>query len=273
MEFGFDLGWELFRYLPKHGPKILAQVKVSPTKVGLWIFAGSRSIETGEQTPATLELWGAGLKMLTSQDSTRFEESGINSIMNVCLMLKAPREGFVKTRLAKDVGPAEAVAIYRRLVEWQVCQIPRDWKIYVAFAPDDALEEMQAWLGEEIGFFPQSSGDLGDRLASALALLPRPLIFLGGDCPSLTSTRLAGAAAALASTGMVIWPSLDGGYCLIGLSEFIPEVFERITWGTSSVFQETLARIPAGQSLHVCEPALEDIDDLASWKRCDTGLC
>lgn len=192
--------------------------------------------------------------------------------MNVCLMLKAPREGFVKTRLAKDVGPGEAASIYRRLVEWQVRQIPRGWKIFVAFAPDDALEEMRDWLGGGIEFLPQSSGDLGNRLVSALAILPKPLIFLGGDCPSLTSPRLSEAAAVLASTDMVLWPSLDGGYCLLGLSGFIPEIFERINWGTSSVFQQTLARVPPGKDLHTCEPALEDIDDLASWRRCDFEL-
>jgi hypothetical protein len=192
--------------------------------------------------------------------------------MNVCLMLKAPREGFVKTRLAKDVGPARAVAVYRRLVEWQMRQIPAGWNIYVAFAPDDALDEMRAWLGTGPELFPQSAGDLGDRLASAMARLPTPLIFLGGDCPSLTTERLNEAAGALGSSGVVIWPAVDGGYCLLGLSAVVPQIFEGIAWGTDSVFQQTLERLPSGVELAICEPPLEDVDDVASWERCGFAL-
>jgi len=189
--------------------------------------------------------------------------------MNLCLMLKAPREGLVKTRLAKDVGFAAAASIYRRLVEWQMSQIPAGWRVFVAYAPDDALDEMRSWLGEDPTFLPQVAGDLGDRLVAVLAQLPRPMIFLGGDCPSLTEARLLEAARALESAGVVIWPSLDGGYCLIGCSAFLPELFQGIAWSTSTVLEETLDRLPVGVDLALLEPPLEDIDDLSAWKRCE----
>ncbi|MDX2080595.1 MAG: TIGR04282 family arsenosugar biosynthesis glycosyltransferase [Terrimicrobiaceae bacterium] len=187
-------------------------------------------------------------------------------------MLKAPREGFVKTRLAKDVGQVEAVKIYRRLVEHQLQQIPSDWTTHVAYAPDDAAAEMPAWLGPEIQYFPQSPGTLGDRLIAALAQLPKPVIFLGGDCPALDTDRLLAAATALESADVVIWPAVDGGYCLIGLAKDLPEVFEKITWGTESVLEETLVQIPTGARVHLCQPPLEDIDDLPSWERRPAAL-
>lgn len=193
--------------------------------------------------------------------------SRIEEEIHVCLMLKAPREGFVKTRLAREVGAAEAVTIYRRLVAHQLREIPAGWHRHVAFAPDSAAVEMREWLGPELDCFPQSSGTLGDRLTAAMDRLPTPVIFLGGDCPSLTSDRLLHAADALKSADLVIWPAVDGGYCLIGFAERVPEVFEGITWGTGSVFEETLARVPRGVRLEVCEPPLEDVDDLAAWRR------
>jgi len=67
----------------------------------------------------------------------------------VVAMLKAPRAGFVKTRLAQDVGPAAAATVYRRLVERQMIAIPHGWRVEVHFAPADAALEMQSWLGTQ----------------------------------------------------------------------------------------------------------------------------
>jgi len=187
--------------------------------------------------------------------------------MNVCLMLKAPRPGFVKTRLARDLGDDEATAAYRLLVEAQMRALPAAWDVRVAFAPDNAAAEMREWLGSGLNYFPQCDGDLGDRLTHAAQTIPGPLIFLGGDCPELTTSRLEAAATELESADIVIWPALDGGYCLLGIKKLIPEIFQEIAWGTETVFRETLARIPTGLSVRQMSPALEDVDDLASWQR------
>ncbi len=187
--------------------------------------------------------------------------------MNVCLMLKAPRPGFVKTRLARDLGDDEATAAYRSLVEVQMRALPAAWDVHIAFAPDDAAAEMRDWLGSRPDYFPQCDGDLGDRLTYVAQTITGPLIFLGGDCPELTTTRLEAAATELESADIVIWPALDGGYCLLGIKKLIPDIFQEIAWGAETVFRETLARIPEGLSVRQMSPALEDVDDLASWQR------
>ncbi|MGH7959477.1 MAG: TIGR04282 family arsenosugar biosynthesis glycosyltransferase [Opitutaceae bacterium] len=82
----------------------------------------------------------------------------------ILAMLKAPRVGFVKTRLALEIGAEPAAAIYRRLVEHQMSAIPRDWPVEVHFSPAEAAAEMQQWLGARHAYYPQSGDDLGERL-------------------------------------------------------------------------------------------------------------
>jgi uncharacterized protein len=182
-------------------------------------------------------------------------------------MLKAPRAGFVKTRLARDIGETDALAAYRVLVERQMAALPEDWTAFVSFAPQDAEDEMRSWLGPDVQYLPQCDGDLGTRLDHVARMLTGPLIFLGGDCPALTRSRLIEATEALESADLVIWPAEDGGYCLLGFRHHIPEIFSGVSWGTESVLQETLDRVPVGVTLCVMSPPLEDVDDLFSWQR------
>src|SRR5437868_3785397 len=110
----------------------------------------------------------------------------------ILLFLKSPREGEVKTRLARSVGFAEATRIYRRLVEHQIARIPPTWRIQIHFAPAADADQMRTWLGPDHQYFPQVEGDLGERLSAAMQRhfatpASSPLIFVGGDCPYLST--------------------------------------------------------------------------------------
>ena len=194
----------------------------------------------------------------------------------ISLILKAPREGLVKTRLAKEVGVREATRAYRGLVEHQLAQIPAGWPVWVHFTPDDAQPEMAAWLGSAPRYSPQPAGDLGPRLAGALrahfASTAGPVIFLGGDCPYLTTARLLAVAEMLARVEAVMVPASDGGYCLLAFSRPVERVFESIPWSTDRVAAETRERLrESGISWSETE-ALEDVDDRASWQRAVRGF-
>ena len=144
---------------------------------------------------------------------------------NVAILLKAPRPGQVKTRLASSIGAERATRVYRALVEHQLGQVPASWRIAIHFAPSDAEAEMRGWLerlsSRGINFRPQPDGDLGVRLISAMdygfASGADLVLFLGGDCPGITRSYLEEAEAALAKSDMVIAGALDGGYVLLGL--------------------------------------------------------
>jgi rSAM/selenodomain-associated transferase 1 len=189
----------------------------------------------------------------------------------VLLMLKAPIEGAVKTRLGSEIGAAVATSAYRRLVEHQLRQVPAGWHIHVCYAPVGAEGIFREWLGEDLRYTAQAEGDLGARLSRSadehFRQSASPLIILGGDCPYLTTEPLQDAAAALTGTDAVLVPALDGGYCLIGLRVWEGNLFRAITWGTGMVLAETRERLRERGLPWVELAALEDVDDAASWAR------
>jgi uncharacterized protein len=197
--------------------------------------------------------------------------SGIAHDPVLIVMLKAPRPGLVKTRLAAAVGSEGAAAIYRRLVAHQLSQVPPDWPVEVHFAPSDAAAEMQAWLGPKYRYVPQGAGDLGARLVEAVRhSINRgapAVIVVGGDCPGLDEETLLEAWRYLRTHEAVIGPACDGGYYLIGLRQTWADVFRDIPWSTATVLAATLDRFQSiGISPRLLEPK-EDVDDVESWFR------
>lgn len=186
-------------------------------------------------------------------------------------MLKAPRLGTVKTRLAATHGEVEALRIYRWLVERQLSQIPARYEVTIYFSPDDAGEEMERWLGSTHRYEPQGLGDLGDRLSRAaeqtFARGATGLIFLGGDCPYVTEIHLQSTATALSQVPVVIGPAEDGGYWSIALRQFYPPLFQDIPWSTEQVLQETEKKLDQLALPYRLIDRLEDVDDANSWHR------
>ena len=129
--------------------------------------------------------------------------------------------------------------------------------VTVWFAPGDAGPEMRYWLGEDCDLRPQASGDRGVRLATAAraAEPQRAWLAIVGDCPALESAMLRDAAAIAARGDMVIGPTMDGGYYLIGGMSPLPDVFTAMPWGSGRLLAETRARLAhVGAALHELPP-------------------
>lgn len=191
--------------------------------------------------------------------------------IRLVLMLKAPKPGTVKTRLAKDLGNERAAEIYRILVKHQVSELPPEFPAEIHFAPADAEPDLRDWLGERFAYRAQCEGDLGERLVhSAKHVFENPatgLIFLGGDCPHITAALLRECIEQLQNHDVVLGPACDGGYYLIAIRKDRPHLFHGIDWGSERVLEQTLLRIHEGGLLHFLLPELEDVDDLGSWER------
>jgi len=190
---------------------------------------------------------------------------------SVLLFLKAPREGFVKKRLADGVGHAEATRIYRFLVQQQLASIPTGQRVEIRFTPDDAEAEMRAWLGPYHEYFPQGDGDLGVRLSrgfsSAFERGAGLVIALGGDCPDLDVDCLMAARRSLLRCDLVLGPATDGGCYLIGLRGYTSRLFSDIPWSSSAVLRIIRERaVELGRSFDLLAEK-EDIDDIAGWQR------
>lgn len=85
-------------------------------------------------------------------------------------------------------------------------------------------------------------------------------MIIGIDCPGITQELLQTAFTALDNYPVVLGPALDGGYYLMGLTNFNPAYFEQIDWGTGVVYQQTLAKIVQNGDRPYDLPTLPDID-------------
>jgi uncharacterized protein len=193
------------------------------------------------------------------------------------IFTRYPEAGQTKTRLIPALGAAGAAQLHRQMAEWTIAQTGasdrRVRSIEVQFTGGD-FQLMQDWLGTDLGYRLQSSGDLGARITAAIQAAfaegVERVVVIGTDCPELNAEILDQAFQALQQQDLVIGPATDGGYYLIGLSRLIPELFEGITWGTEVVFDQTIA-IAQQLGLTVARlTPLTDIDrpeDLAIWQQ------
>ena len=112
---------------------------------------------------------------------------------------------------------------------------------------------------------PQSEGDLGQRMLACFEDGVRVLV--GGDSPLVSIEYLNSAFSALRSHDVVLGPTEDGGYVLIGMNKPEPRVFNNIHWSTANVLCETL-NIASSLDLRVkCLDLVWDVDTGVDYKR------
>jgi rSAM/selenodomain-associated transferase 1 len=187
------------------------------------------------------------------------------------IFARAPRLGAVKTRLAADVGAAAALAAYRALgarVVGAVHDLPA-CDVVVAFTPADGREELEAWLPGSVVYEPQVGGDLGARMAGAIARRHAAgatrVVVIGTDCPGVDAGVVEAAFARLDTADVVLGPALDGGYYLVGVRRPTPEIFMEVPWSAPDTLAVTIERArAAGLTVALLDP-LRDIDTGADW--------
>ncbi len=192
----------------------------------------------------------------------------------LAVMAKAPRPGQVKTRLVPPLSPETAADLYRCFLLDTLDTIRRVQGATpaVAYAPADADHEF-ASLAPDLPRLPQGEGDLGARM---LGVVDRLLgqgfdaaVLVGSDTPTLPVAHLDQAVAGLASgeADVVLGPSDDGGYYLIGLRRLEPALFEGMTWSADTVLAETRRRADAAGLRTSLVPGWFDVDTAADLER------
>src|SRR5712691_5427748 len=151
----------------------------------------------------------------------------------LAIMAKAPRAGAVKTRLCPPLLPADAAALYRCFLLDKVSQVRslEGARTVIAFTPDterDLFEE----LAPGVHLVEQRGSDLGSRLLNCLDELLRSghigAIAIDSDTPTLPTGFLRQAIDLVLEPeiDLVLGPSDDGGYYLIGMRKVWPDLFE-----------------------------------------------
>ena len=186
----------------------------------------------------------------------------------LAVMAKVPRAGEVKTRLCPPLEPAEAAVLARCFLQDRVEQLAAlpVGEPMVAVAPPERAVELRAFLPPSLRLILQVGEDLGARLDRLLTDLLGEgyagAAAVDADSPTLPNAYLVEACHCLLADAadVVVGPSEDGGYYLIGLRKPAPVLFREMVWSTSTVLAETVARArTAGLRLHLL-PAWFDID-------------
>lgn len=137
-------------------------------------------------------------------------------------------------------------------------------KNFAASVYVDGLSDDRRWL-LDLPAKPQLTGDLGQRMLACFE--DGVNVLVGGDCPRMSTAYIAEAFDSLDSHDLVLGPTEDGGYVLIGMNEPIPQVFEEMPWSTESVLQTTVDVANALGLRVKCLDQVWDVDTKADYLR------
>lgn len=180
-------------------------------------------------------------------------------------MAKAPKAGRVKTRLNQRLPSVTVTALYRCLLEDTVALAKSLTNVKVALmCPQADREELTELLGNTVQIVIQKGEGLAAALDSVFghftAAGREHVIAFNSDSPHLPSSVLNRAFELLATHDVVVGPTHDGGYYLVGAKAAYPSLFEGDGMGTKTALDKLLTRIKALELTSSCTEPFYDID-------------
>ena len=162
------------------------------------------------------------------------------------IMAKAPRPGAVKTRLASSLSPAAVADFYRCLLEDTLTLARSLSDVEVAImCPNLDVSELTQLAGNQATVLAQKGEGLAAGLTSVFAQFAETqqrTIAFNSDSPHLPRSVLENAFETLAAHDVVVGPTHDGGYYLVGAKASHPTLFASDGMGTSSALERLIRR-------------------------------
>jgi rSAM/selenodomain-associated transferase 1 len=193
----------------------------------------------------------------------------------VIVFARVPQLGRVKTRLARGIGAGAALGVYRAMLATTLRRLVQDrrFDLRIAATPSGASRRRFGRLPARVELVPQVPGHLGRRMLAALrAAGRRPSVVVGCDIPELDAAAVAEALRALSTGDVVLGPSRDGGYWLIGWRGTAPglRLLDGVRWSTAFTRADTeaclgLRRLRLGRML-------DDVDEAGDLARLRPSL-
>jgi rSAM/selenodomain-associated transferase 1 len=215
---------------------------------------------------------------MKSSSETVVPSSGSDRVL--VIMAKAPRPGAVKTRLASSLSPPAVTAFYCCLLDDTLALARSLGDVEVAImCPDSDVNELAQLAGAQLANNEASIvaqkivAQKGEGLAAGLTSVfahfaeghPRRIIAFNSDSPHLPRSVLEDAFETLAAHDVVVGPTHDGGYYLVGAKASHPTLFAHDGMGTSSALERLLSRARALElSIGLAAPFydIDVVDDL-----------
>jgi rSAM/selenodomain-associated transferase 1 len=189
---------------------------------------------------------------------------------HLLIFIKNPIKGKAKTRLAATVGDDEALRIYLELLK-HTRNIATEIDGHRILFYSHFIDKNDEWNHLDFDKQLQIEGNLGKKMAAGFQAAfekgATKAVIVGSDCASLTKEIIDSAFAKLETNDFVIGPAADGGYYLIGMKVFTPEIFQNITWSTEQVFPQTINLIMNENKKYALLPTLSDIDYEEDWAK------
>lgn len=191
----------------------------------------------------------------------------------IIVMAKVPLPGLAKTRLCPPLSLADAASLAMCFVQDVVESALRvNPHVILAYTPADGRAILEPVLPAGLQWLQQQGDDLDERLLAAIAYAYdrgfAPIIVLGTDSPTLPPALIEEAFKALStgSADVVLGPTVDGGYYLVGVRQPEPKIFHDISWSSPATFEQTARNV---RQLNLKLLTLEqwyDVDTFADLK-------
>ena len=185
--------------------------------------------------------------------------------------------GKVKTRLAAQIGKTAASQIYRGFITTMLRRFCNAATTrVVAFTPVERESEFAKIVDKKWQLTAQITGDLGQRMRAyfeqAFSRGASQVVLVGSDSPSLPEEIVPQAFQLLETNRVVLGPSSDGGYYLVGASKGVPPIFDGIDWSSSRVWQQTVDCLERNDVDFAVLREWYDVDDLDDLRRLSKEL-
>ncbi len=178
------------------------------------------------------------------------------------VFVKNPEQGKVKTRLAADIGNKQALHVYQKLLAY-TRTVVQDLNVSKQVWYSSRIDSSDEWAGESFSKKLQTGDHLGERMQEAFRQGFQDgfgkIVIIGSDCPALSEEHLISAFEKLEFHDVVLGPSQDGGYYLLGMNHYIPDLFLNKSWSRDSLYGETIQTL---EKLDKSWSELEELNDI-----------
>jgi len=184
---------------------------------------------------------------------------------HLVIFARAPRYGRVKTRLAKDIGKQPALRFYQRNLERLINRMRQGpWQLHIAVASPQDIDHAAF---QNLSVIAQPQGNLGARMRHVLHHFRScRCVIIGSDIPDISRGHINAAFNTLVKNDVVLGPSEDGGYWLIGSgTSFVAQgrFLRNVRWSSKDTLTDTLASVDPRYKVEKIAQ-LQDVDNGAT---------
>lgn len=213
---------------------------------------------------------------VVEQDKKVVDFTLANSKNLLIIFTRNPALGKGKRRLAATVGDEAALDIYKFLLNHTVTITSHLYAEKLVYYSEEIWEN-DIWDNSKYGKKIQSGNDLGARMAKAFEDGFRnnfeKIIIIGSDMYDLSQGDLEAAFKTLENHDFVVGPAEDGGYYLLGMTKYMPQLFENKKWGTKTVLKDTLFNLKhENTALLATKNDIDHYEDIKGIKAFDPFL-